>query len=115
MKVWVSFDVFGGGAYFSMVSGDMDLPALPKVGDRLDLRGGIPALMDSSMPPALEVTTVLLSTPQFDGTESRIVGFEYFDVGSVARAIELCRLLERELGLFCDHLDDDAPEGDAEE
>lgn len=101
MKVWVCFDVFGDGGYVGQVSGDVDLPGLPKAGDRVDIRRDIAALVQSPMPAALEVTHAGL-VDENDESAGHIVAFEYIDLDSTGEAFEVCRLLQDELDLFCD-------------
>ncbi len=96
MKSYIDFSifVFSKGAYGN-VTGDIDLPSIPKIGDMVQLFEDDAHL---EFPGQLRVTSIT-SVPA-NGPDDVVIGLEDVVVNSMDMAKDLATKLENECGLF---------------
>jgi hypothetical protein len=102
MKIYIDFTVFASPTEaYSNVSGELDWPDLPRVGDWVDVRADKPAPQE--MPPTLRVTGVLAETPEY----ALIVMLDGVVTSSRSQAATVGQFCVENLGLYCDVYDEE--------
>lgn len=99
MPISIDFSIFDSATTaYGNVTGSVDVPSPPSVGDIVDLRADgkhVEPLGDFS--GKLKVISVV----QVDDSGALLYGLEDVVVASLGEAQELAKRLETELGLFC--------------
>ncbi len=105
MKIYIDFSIFYPEGAYGNVTGYIDLPTLPKIGEQIVL------FKDESSPSGVRFSGFLrleaILPVEGYGPEYAVYSLADAEMHSLADARKLGNWLEAECGLFCDAYHDD--------